>query len=82
MVALALAGCATIRDEQAAISRGCRAIKARFGQSAVRCPDLRARMSTDGAQWVVMEAVPAETLHAAGAVISRKSGRVHNVWRD
>lgn len=79
---IALSACATIPDEDAAIARGCRAIKARFGPDAVQCSGLRAKSTADNTQWVVLEHVPPETLHAAGAAISKKTGRVFNVWRD
>ena len=81
-IAIAVSACATIPDEAAAVGRGCRAIKARFGPEAVQCSDLRAKLTTDDTQWVVLESVPAEVLHSAGAAISRKTGRVYNVWRE
>jgi hypothetical protein len=81
-LAIGLAACATIPDEEAAIIRGCRAIKARFGPEAVRCSNLRAKLTAGDTQWVVLEDVPADTLHATGAAISKRTGRVFNVWRE
>jgi len=83
LVAVALAGCATITDkgvsEKTAIQIACRSIKAAYGPRSVRCTDLEARLSAEDTQWVVIERT--DGLHPTGAALSRQNGRVLNTWR-
>ncbi len=57
-------------------------MKDKFPNRRINCADLTARPSAEGHQWVVTERVAADALHQMGAAISRKTGRVFNVWGE
>lgn len=78
LTAVTLGSCATSLDEAAAVRRGCQAIKTAYGADSVRCRDLRATLSAEDTQWVVLE--QGDGLHPKGAAPSRRNDRALNPW--
>jgi hypothetical protein len=73
-VSLMTAACATIAEEDEAVSRGCQALRQRYGAGQVDCTKLKADRVRDG--WIVWQKLPPGWLGGSPTVELSSDGQV------